>query len=683
MVRAIDSSLRNTLNAKTFLPAVQLVVEDRVIHYASYQTPGMADAWNDACIAADNGIVRVQVTRGGTGYAENFQVQRVTDPTQATQWATWTTLPGSGGLMSQDGGCAVSCSGGVLRAFAQRGTGGSDLWCWTSTDGGVTWSGPVTVLVPPGNAQLKGVSSAGNNDVFFLYDVSGGEAIGYSHYANGNWAPLTTWTLGTISDGAGLAVAWTGSIYVVIYSDGYTLYSCTFNPTGNTWSSNTEVVPSSSTFIGHVAPRLCLADGLYALTSIEFDTGQTTGTIYNYPRLRQSSDLLHWSNGLIVPDMSSLYGVVPFKLVVPQSGSAGARYYLVSPGSIYSAPAFQGSSTQQLDVSASILSYQRLEEANKPARLEVVLDNARGVYNTLVTVPGWYQPIGLNASLILSEGYKVGTPPLSDVVQVGTYHITQIQFVRAPDQNQLRLIALDVSRNLDLVSRYQFTYSGQTLGFLVTEICAKAGLFSVQLPTTTQMSQIVPSFVLQAGQSYRHALNELCNTYGLVYFCDQNEVMRFCELSAGDASVWTYQPEIEAVIFGSNDQHANHVIVMGKPPVGSGSSALTVAESSDAMHLHLIGLEQLRYHVDQKLTTSSQCSQKATFLLAQELRAQVQHSVTVPLNPALQLYDVITLTDSAAPAGSGQNGTCRIVHMLAQFDAQQAEMQLHLGLEGV
>ncbi len=685
MVRTIDSSLINALKATTFPPSLQLLVEDHVVHYALYQTPGVADAWNDACIAADNSIVRVQVTRGGSGFVSNFQVQRITDPTQAAQWTTWTTLPGSSGLMFQDGGCAVVNAAGVLQAFAQRGTGGNDLWCWTSTNNGVSWSGPVSVLVPPGGALLKGISSAGNNDVFFLYGVNGGDASGYSHYASGSWSLLATWTLPTITFGGGLAVIWTGSTYTLVYSDGYTLYSCVFNPTGNTWSSNMVVVPSSSTTIGHVAPRLSFADGLYTLASVEFDTGQMTGSIYSYPRLRQSSDLVHWSNGLIVPDMSSSYGVVALKLPTPQSGNAGARYYLMSPMVVYSAATFQASnSTQQLDVSASILSYQRLEQPAKPARLEVVLDNNHGAYNAFVTSATSYQPIGLNAALVLSEGYKVGVPPiLSDIVQVGTYHITQIQFVRSPDQNQLRLVALDLSRNLDLVSRYQYTYTNQTLTYLVTEVCAKAGLFSVQLPTTSQMSQTVPTFVLQAGQTYRHALNELCTTYGLVYFLDQNEVMQFLELSSSDPSVWSYQPEIEAVTFGSNDQHANHVIVMGKPPAGSGRSALTVAESSDAAHLHLLGLEQLRYHVDQKLTTSSQCGQKASFLLAQELRAQVQHSVTVPLNPALQLYDVITLIDSVAPVGSGQSGTSRIVHLLAQFDAQQALLSQHLLLEGV
>jgi hypothetical protein len=685
MVRTLDSALTGAMNAVTRRPALTLTIEDHVIHYGAYQTPGTADAWNDACLANDNSIIRVQVTRGGSGFVSNFQMQRITDPTQAAQWSSWTTLPGSAGLMFQDGGCAVSNSTGTLRAFAQRITGGNALWVWTSTNNGVSWSGPVSVLTPPANALLKGIASAGNNDVFFLYDVSGGDAIGCSFYASGSWSVLNTWTFPPVAYGAGLAVVWTGLNYTIVYSDGYSLSTCLFTPAGNVWSNNTMFVPATSTAIGRTAPRLSFVDGLYTLTCVEFDSGALTGAVYSYPRLWQSADLIHWSNGLIVHDMPCSYGAVAFKLPVPASGNAGARYYLATLPTVYSAAVFQSTNpAQYLDVTAAVLSYQRHEQSGKPSRLEVVVDNAGGVYNALVTSPGNYQPIGLNASMVLYEGYQVGVPPLTkDVVKVGVYHLEQIQFVRSPEENHLLLIGLDVTRNLDLVARYQNTYSNQTLAYLITEVCARAGLFSLVLPTTTQMNQNVASFVIQAGQSYRHALNELCTTYGLVYFLDQNEVVQVRELSASDPSIWSYQPEIESLSFSSNDQRANHIIVSGKPPTGGSLGSLTTAEAYDDAHMHLIGLERLLHHVDPKLTSVAQCSQKAAFLLAQAQRSQVNHTVTVPLNPALQLFDSITLVDSVAPAGSGQHATCRILQIQVHYDAQRCINKQHLVLEGL
>jgi len=685
MVRTLDSSLTTALNRVTRRPAITLTIEDHVIHYGSYQTPGTADAWNDACIANDNSIIRVQVTRGGSGFNANFQYQRITDPSIANQWSTWTTFGSGAGNCFQDGGCAVSNTGGVLRAFVQRGAGGNDLWTWTSNNNGVSWAGPTSVLSPPGGALIKGMGSAGNNDIFFLYDVAGGEAMGNSFNNGGIWSPLNTWTLPTISSGAGVAAAWTGSTYILIYSDGYSLSSCSFDPSGGTWSSRVAIAPATSTAIGRFAPRLSLADGLYTLTCIEFDTGLLTGSVYTYPRLRQSADLIHWSNGMIVHDLTCSYGAVSFKLPTPNTGNAGPRYYVAALPTVYSAPAFQVTNTAQyLDVSASVLSYQCIEQAGKPGHLEVLLDNAKGVYNGLVTIGSSYRPIGLNASMVLSEGYKVGSPPATpDVVKVGVYHIEQIHFKRSPQQNQVLLVGLDVSRNLDLVSRYQNTYANATLGYLVTEVCARAGLFSVVLPATSQVSQTVSAFVLQAGQLYRRALDELCATYGLSYFLDQDEILQFRELSPGDPSVWSYQPEIELVSFGSNDKRANHIIVSGKPPSAGSAGALTTAEVYDDAHLHLLGIERILHHIDPKLVSATQCAQKASFLLKQETRMQAMYMVTIPLNPALQMLDGITLTDSVAPAGSGQSTPCRIVHLRAHYDAQHSVYELQLVLEGM
>jgi len=684
MVRTLDAALIAALNAQTRRPALTLTIEDHVLHYVPYQFPGTADAWNDACIANDNSIIRIQVTRNG--FTSTAMIQRITDPTQASQWANWTTLPGSSGKMFQDGGCAVSNSQGALRAFAQCGTGSSALYAWTSTNNGQTWTGPVSVLTPPGNALIKGIGSCGNNDVFFIYDVVGGESIGCSFYSGSSWSSLTSWTFAPLVSSGGLAVAWNGSNYTVIYSDGSTLSTCIYTPSTHLWSSGSVVAPTTSTAIARIAPRLSLFNGVYTLVCIEADSGLLTGSVYNYPRLRQSVDLVHWSSGTIAHSLSTLYGAIVIPLPTPETGTAGARCYLAIMSTVYSANLFQRTNTTQfVDVSASVLSYQRQEQVAKPSRLDVIIDNSRGIYNALIGTATNYQPVGLNASMLLSEGYDVGSPPptTADVVQVGIYHLSQVHIMRSPEKNQLHLIAFDLSHNLDITVRYQSSFSNQTVGYLITDVCVRAGLFSVVLPTTSQVSQVVPSFVIQAGQTYRHAVDELCTTYGLAYFLDQNETVQFRELSASNSSVWSYQPEIETVSFGSNDQRANHIVVSGKPPHGGQLGALTTAEFYDDTHMQLVGLEKPLHHVDPKLTTTTQCAEKAALLIAQETRSGVMHTVTIPLNPALQLLDGITLTDSAAPIGSGQSGTCRITRSTVHYDAQKGINEMKLTLEGM
>src|SRR5438094_10441233 len=128
---------------------------------------------------------------------------------------------------------------------------------------------------------------------------------------------------------------------------------------------------------------------------------------------------------------------------------------------VYSTQVFStGNASQYLDVSAAIVAYSRQEKADKPSKLEVTLDNTGGAYNSLVALSSSYgKPIGMNTSLVLKEGYYTGTPPITPtVIQTGTYHINQVLFERSQDQNQIRLIAYDLSRNLDLDGRYHITY---------------------------------------------------------------------------------------------------------------------------------------------------------------------------------------------------------------------------------
>jgi hypothetical protein len=256
-------------------------------------------------------------------------------------------------------------------------------------------------------------------------------------------------------------------------------------------------------------------------------------------------------------------------------------------------------------------------------------------------------------------------------------------FERAPGKNLLRLEAEDNTRLLDAANRYQMTYSNQTLAWMIAEICARAGIFSIALPATSQMSVNVVTFVLHAGQSYRHALDELCHVGWLEYFFDQNETLQFRELSNADPSVWTYQPEIETLALGGDDMRANHIVISGLPPVSNYIGAVTNGEAYDDTHVHVTGVERVITESDPKLVTSALCASKAAFMLAQEQRDQIAHTVTVPCNPGLQLLDVVRMIDQAGPYGTGQNTTGRIIKQEVKYEAEQGLFEQTLWLEGV
>jgi hypothetical protein len=193
------------------------------------------------------------------------------------------------------------------------------------------------------------------------------------------------------------------------------------------------------------------------------------------------------------------------------------------------------------------------------------------------------------------------------------------------------------------------------------------------------------SFVLHAGQAYRHALDELCRIGWVEYFLDQDEILQIKELSSDDPVVWTYQPEIETLVLGTADERANHIIVSGKPPAGPTIplGSVTNAETFDDLHLHITGQERLLMYTDVKLFTSSLCERKAQLLLQQEQRDMLAHSITVPANPALQLLDVITITDQGSSvSGTGRTTKARIYKQEVIYNAEKGQYDHKLHLEG-
>src|SRR5207248_1870235 len=159
------------------------------------------------------------------------------------------------------------------------------------------------------------------------------EALGCSFFSGSSWSSLRTWTLATISAASGLGVYWTGSVYSIVYSNGYSLKQCTFNPSTLSWMALPDIAPVTTAAIARVSPRLTYdaSTALYNLACIEADSGLLTGAIYSYPRVRQSADLQHWSNGFVTHDISASYGAV-----LLQRGNDAS--YLISMPTIQRSP---------------------------------------------------------------------------------------------------------------------------------------------------------------------------------------------------------------------------------------------------------------------------------------------------------------------------------------------------------
>lgn len=684
MARTLTTTLTTAVGDVTRVPVISATCEDHIARYNQLAAANTAQSQSffGACIASDGSIIRVWVVAGSS--PATFQYQRITNPSVAAQWTTWTTFGGASATIALNGACCVSNNGGMLRAFAQQSASPNSLWTWSSTDNGVTWSASPTVVYTPVStgALMRGLGSGGNNDLFIQYDVVGGKSMGMTTFS-GSWSALAVWPGGIVSGLAGVAVAWdsSASLYRLVYSTATEIYSFNVNSTGSAWSNQNYLVAATANGLIHQSPFLLKEpNGTYTVTYVDSDSGTITGASFFYPRVRQSTDFIHWSNGYIFQDANNAANLG----IVPLYRPTDTTVYMVAQNRTYTRSDYsQADPTRYLDMSTAILSYKRTEHESKAATIELELDNTGGAFNSKVGSLTSFAPINIGSSLVLNEGYKTGaahTTPES--VKSATFRMKKVTFERGPSTHRIKIVGVDASYLLDAINHFQIQYAGQTVAYLITEICARAGLFTVVVPGSSTFTQTVPIFILQANRTLRATLNEVCQTYNLRYFIDQDEKVQLREFSVGDASVWTYQPEVEVLSLGTDDEPANHVIVTGAATINTTTAKVSTGEAYDMTAEKLIGRERIKHVVDMKLTTPAQCALRASSILYQEQRATVAHYISVPLNPALQLHDPLTLTDYAAPKGTGQSGKFRINAMQAEYSAQAAKFEHTISLEG-
>ncbi len=683
MARSLSANLTAAVGAKTRRPAITVSAEDHINHFETQRTTAANSVQlTDACVAGDGSIVRVRVNHSASGFTSAFQYQRITDPSLAAQWTTWTSLASSAGVIFEDCSPAVSNNpGNIIRAFAAEATGNNRILKWSSNDYGVTWSGPQTVYDPAGaGLYAYSLASSGNDDVFWMA-YTNPITIGYSLFSGGSWSAAVIYTTDMSTYRPyGLAAQKKSGTYYLAASVGYFMELLSFDGMA-TWTKLQNIVDANATGRGTLFPRISSFDGVYHLISIDVDTGLLTGVSYSYPRIRESLDLIHWSSGSILSSVTEGTALRPccnlLKTTFP--GQSNAQILLCNSSEIRYNDAYSTiNGNKQTDISDSVLRYEHTETEGQPSKLTLTIDNNKNAnFNHVTIQDDFYQAITRNGNIVLSEGYYTGSPAAKDVEQVGTYHVDEIVFVRAPGRNEIELICYDNSRQLDTVNRFQSTYTNQTVSYLLQEVCTRAGLLSVSINAPTAGSVTVRNFVLHAGQTYRNALNELCSIYKIVYFLDQDEVMQIKEISDGDASTWTYTPELVEVRFGTKDMRANHIMIHGLVPnpliVALGT--VIYGEAYDADNFFSVGQERALMLSDNKLTTTAQCNNNAAYLLAQAQRAQRKNTAIIPVNPALQMYDVIELIDQSSLSpivGTGLDQTCRIIKQSMKYDIQGA-----------
>ena len=661
-MRTLSGTLAAAVSAIGRQPAAQVRVADDKEHYSLYRqdTPAKAVDGCAAVAGGDGSLIRAALfDNGGSGNAD-LAVQRITDSTQAVQWTTWTTLVTAACGASQPIALSLNPGGTVRLFYADGPSAGIIIKVFESSTNGASWTGPTTVF--SGANSFVYLASAGNDDLLACRNSAVGVwDVQFFKKSGGAWAAPATWSLPTLSSMYGIAAAWSGSTYFFAlsawYTSGIAIEAYQFDG-GSAWTDLNFVVPLDGSNLGFQfrLPNVQLVDGLYHLTYVEHDDGSVDGAISDRYRAARSLDFTHWSSGsLVSPQTLTSAEGAPF-------AKAFGYYFATTPTCTFAWQAYTaGDATRNTDMSNQLLSYERHESVPRAGQCKVTVSNQNGQYNG---APGLVK----NGALILNEGYVTASG--AEVVNVATALVEHWYFTRAPGENELVIVAQDQSRWLDYEAPLLLTYANRNLLWLAVEIAARAGLFQVFWPGTAAMSEVLASFAIQPGQTWRQALHRLIDSYAVEYIVRADGSLVLHDPSEGSSSSWTWQNEIESAQLGQADLEANHVRVFAKG---------VQAETWDYAAAEAASVERYRHIVDRTIASNAQAAVRAANELLLEQRKARGGEIHVPVNPGLELLDEVTVIDSAI----NLNQTYRCQAITAAFDVLHASFDMTLGLTGV
>jgi hypothetical protein len=661
-MRTLTPTLAAAVSATGRQPAVQLRLADDKEHYALFRqdTPAKSVDGCAACVAGDSSLIRAVLFENGSAGNADLAVQRITDPTQPIQWTTWITLVPLACAANQP--LALSLNpGGLLRLFYADGpSAGAVLKVFESSTNGATWMGPAVVY--SGASSFFYLASAGNDDLFACRNPALGTwDVQFFKKSGGVWLAPVTWSLPALSSMFGIAAAWDGSTYLFAlsawYSAGLGIEAYSFDGAA-TWTDLNLVAPVDGNNLGFQfrLPTVQLVDGLFRLSYVEHDDGSIDGSVYERFRLTRSLDFTHWSSALPAsPQTLRCASPAPF---VKAFGS----YFVTTPTYTFSWPVYSAlDASRNSDMSAQLLSASRKETLLRQGEVEVVVSNQAGQYNA---PPG----LGRNTSLTLDEGYVTGAG--TELVNVASALVEHWYYRRAPGENELVIVARDQSRWLDNEAPQLLSYQNRTVLWLAIEIAARAGLFQVFWPATAAMGEVISSFAVQPGHTWRQALHRLAEAYAIEYVVRADGSLVLHDPIESPISAWTWQDEIEQLQLGTADLSANHVRAFTQGAQG---------EAWDYAAVEAVSLERYRHAVDRMMVNAAQAGVRSANELLLEQRKTSGGEIHVPLNPGLELLDVVSVVDPAI--GVNQAYRCQAIE--AHLDVLKAAFDMKLTLSGV
>jgi len=653
-MRPLPPAVADAVGAGGATPLVRLELLDVTPRYAPLFASGPIGR-NAAALTLDGAVAQAYQDAAGTIYA-----RRVPDPT-VVPWNAWAPVATASDTA---GGVALARLDDRLRLLWQDGAA-TAIRAADSFDGGVTWAAPATLFDP--GARVAAMTADGTTGVVFIAYATGGGSWRVAMWSLTDVWRGVDWTNGDVGAIAGLHALRRddGSFLLALAAQpnvgaGVALLVCGYRGSGP-WDAPLTVVPPDASGAGGIRlsePRLAAYDGRYHLAYSVVDQSAPSPLTPAHVALTHSVDGTHWTDPL--EDAGTYaFGATPLRVAAGYLLAAPDAAALAPPAYDPNAPNAPG---RYADLSAALSRLDVVHKDGLPARLIATVQN--GLFDDT--------PLRLNAALRLSLGYAG-----AGVVPAWLFFIEDWSAVRAADEDELVITASDRMAWLDRQSRTTLLYEGQTVAWLAREITTRAGLVAVETAATAQFAYPVSVFAVPAGSTWRAALQRLGRLYGFDAAArvgpDGTDTLVLYEKSPTDAPVWSYAygtgSGVEHLVTARGLDRANHVVVFGAGAViGEAWDWADVAETGQERYLHAI---------ETLITTADGAALRAALDLQREARLAWSGSLSAPLHPGLELWDVLSIGDTdAAP-----NLRVATVHEI--YEPQRGVYDMVVTLEGV
>jgi len=628
MTLPIHTDLLTTQKKTAYQPSIQITFADNNLPHPLIWDTSLTNysANPTSSCRTTNYIIRAHRVSG-----VGVQTQRISNPTQLSQWeATWTTVDSNGiypTLFWTGSRVVLVYQDASTKAVKFR----------TSSDEGASWSAATTIWTPTFwfNNLHFGVSGGTDRSGFFYAETTNLHFCPYNHTSNSFPSDYSLSAGATLSTSHGIHIS--GNNYLIA-----------LNLTGYTTWANSTILLRPLTWTGTGSPTWGTAT---PYNGIHGGTGANPAYSFNYLHLAKIGDWYYLTytynasaaNGAIYDNADTIIATsndgayftaglrlghtIADRLQTIQWTTGGPTYLFCDTKIWTSTP------TTTITVPHTHIKALDIQDNGPIAHAEITLDNRTGAYTSLPT-----NRLGCNVTI--ERGALInGTPR-----RVARETFVAYRFTRQDIGNTITIHAFNYYRLLELWrAEIPYYWSSIRLDKLIESIAALAGIHSASFDSSPIWSTTIGQFFINPGQTAAEALASLQDQFQFVTRMASSQTIHAMVISQSPTPTYTFgtatgqHPTIQI----EDDADRIAPPITHAEVIGSNAGGQAIATDLQAE----LG-RQFTHRIErQMLTTNADCTTAATAIITKATTATNRARITCLPAFHLQPYDTIASSD--------------------------------------